>query len=109
MVWSDNVKKFFGIVKLILITCLCFGVVLFCAYSDTHYVRTGYIKHKYKNLYTFTDSKGHIWEFIDDSLLIPTDRPIEAEVKMFTNNTTDYIKDDIILDYKILSISENEN
>ena len=55
MVWSDNVKKFFNIVKVILITCLCFGVVLFCAYSDTHYIRTGYIKHKYKNIYTFID------------------------------------------------------
>lgn len=102
MVWSDRMNKVFIILKSILLGTVIFLVILFCAYSDTHYSRTGWIQTTgIKNEFEFIDITGHVWVFTDEELLIPTGTPIEATVKMFTNNTTDYIEDDIILDYEI--------
>lgn len=102
MVWSDTMNKVFIILKSILLATVIFLIILFCAYSDTHYSRTGWIQTTgIKNKFEFVDITGHVWVFIDEELLIPTGTPIEATVKMFTNNTTDYIEDDIILDYEI--------
>lgn len=87
---------------------LCISVLFICAYSDTHYTRTGFIKHTANpNLYIFTDTSGNDWEIINDAKFIPYNESAYASVKMFTNNTTDYIKDDIIVDIEILSTTEN--
>ena len=101
-------NKIFSVLKVILITGCIIGIVLFCAYSDTHYSRMGYIKStNTPYLYTFNDINGNIWEFTDYDIIIPSNTAIKSEARMFTNNTTDYIEDDIILKIKILSLFEN--
>lgn len=101
------IKKVLEIIKIIFMVGLVIGVILFCAYSDTHYSRTGFIKHsELPNLYTFIDSNGNVWEFVDEDIIIPYNTVVQATAKMFTNNTTDDITDDMILEIKIDSISE---
>lgn len=100
MVWSERVEKFFIVLKSVLLGTVIFLLILFCAYTDTHYKRTGWIQTTgIKNEFEFVDTRGNVWRFSDYDLIIPSGTPIEATVKMHTNNTTDYIKDDIILDY----------
>lgn len=100
MVWSERVEKFFIVLKSVLLGTVIFLLILFCAYTDTHYKRTGWIQTTgIKNEFEFVDTRGNVWRFSDYNLIIPSGTPIEATVKMHTNNTTDYIKDDIILDY----------
>jgi hypothetical protein len=100
MVWSERVEKFFIVLKGILFGTIIFLLILFCAYTDTHYTRTGWIQTTgIKGEFEFVDTRGNVWKFSDYDLIIPSGTPIEATVKMHTNNTTDYIKDDIILDY----------
>ena len=102
------IKKILEVVRVIFMISLMVGIILFCAYSDTHYSRTGFIKHAgLPNLYIFTDSNGNIWEFVDEDIIIPYNSVIQATAKMFTNNTTDDITDDIILEMKIDSLSKN--
>ena len=80
-------------------------VLLFLAYSETHYTRTGFVKKKPLSIdeYYFYDSKGNIWEFLADEKL---NSDMNIEVKMFNNCTMDNIKDDMIIDYQILSEPE---
>jgi hypothetical protein len=100
MVWSERVEKFFIVLKGVLLGTVIFLLILFCAYTDTHYTRTGWIQTTgIKNEFEFVDTRGNVWKFSDYDLIIPSETPIEVTVKMHTNNTTDYIKDDIILDY----------
>lgn len=100
MVLSERMEKVVIVLKGVVLGSLFLFVILFCAYSDTHYKRTGWIRTTgTEHVFEFTDSTGNVWEFEDEQLLIPSDRPIEVRVKMFTNNTTDYIKDDIIISY----------
>ena len=101
MVFSDNVKKAISIIKGVAICALILFGIFICCYSDTHYKRVGWVQTTgIKNEFEFVDSKGNIWLFTDDDLLIPSNVPVEAVVKMHTNGTTDYIKDDFILDYE---------
>lgn len=87
---------------------ICVAILFICAYSDTHYTRTGFIKHTAKpNLYIFTDTSGNDWEIINTDTFIPNNKSVYASVKMFTNNTTDYINDDIITNIEIISSNEN--
>lgn len=87
---------------------ICIAVLFFCAYSDTHYTRTGFIKHISKsNLYVFTDNTGNEWKIENSDMLIPYNSVAFASVKMFTNNTTDYIYDDMIVNIEIVSAVEN--
>ena len=102
-------KKNINIVKII------FGIALFVlamgyyGYTETHYNRMGFIKHTdTPNLYTFTDSTGNVWEFVDDEIIIPYNTVIKASVNMHTNGTIDDITDDEILKIEILSISKNK-
>ena len=63
------IKKILEVVRVIFMISLMVGIILFCAYSDTHYSRTGFIKHAgLPNLYIFTDSNGNIWEFVDEDI-----------------------------------------
>ena len=97
------------VLKGILVISLIVSGLFFCAYLDTHYDRAGFIKcTNTPNLYTFTDSNGHVWEFTDSNIMIPSNTAIKGTAKMFTNNTTEYIYDDIILEIKIDSISKNK-
>jgi len=84
------------------------SILFFCAYNDTHYTRIGYIKHTHQpNLYIFVDETKNEWEFTDSDLLIPYNTVVNVAVKMFTNNTTDYIYDDMIVDMEFMSANEN--
>lgn len=103
-------KKSVNIVKII------FGIALFVlamgyyGYTETHYQRTGFIKHtETPNLYTFVDSTGNVWEFVDDEMIIPYNTVIKASVKMHTKGTIDDITDDEILNIDILSVSNSKN
>ena len=103
------VNKFFEVVKVVLIVVVIFGILFYCAYSDTHYTRDGFIKcTNTPHLYTFTDTNGHVWEFTDDEIMIPCNVSVNGTAEMFTNNTTDFIQDDMILEIKIDSLSKNK-
>ena len=105
MVWSKEMERFFIITKSVMFCVLFLFIILLCAYSDTHYKRTGWIQTTSNNgVFEFVDSTGNIWEFADSELIIPFGKPIEATARMFTNNTTDFIKDDIILDYEFMNM-----
>ena len=89
-------------IRIILGVIVVASILFVLAYSETHYTRTGFVKRKAVTLndYYFYDSTGNVWEFETDEKL-NSDMIIEA--KMFTNCTTDNIKDDMIVDYQILS------
>ena len=56
MVWSDRMNKVFIILKSVLLGAIIFLIILFCAYSDTHYSRTGGIQTTgIKNEFEFVD------------------------------------------------------
>lgn len=93
------------IVKVVLGVVAFIGILLILAYSETHYVRTGFVKRKAVTLndYYFYDSTGNIWIFSTDEKL---DSEMTIEVKMFNNCTVDNITDDMVVDYKIISKPE---
>ena len=78
-----------------------FSYPVLCIFRHTLFKNRLDSNNRYQNEFEFVDTTGHVWVFTDEELLIPTGTPIEATIKMFTNNTTDYIEDDIILDYEI--------
>ena len=103
------IKKGLEVLKVVVIVAILVAIVLFCAYNETHYYRVGFIKHTdTPYLYTFTDSTGNMWEFVDYNLIIPYNTIVKASVQMYTNNTLSNITDDEILDIEILSISKNK-
>lgn len=86
--------------KIGLVFVAMLSILLLVAYSETHYVRTGFVKKKCMttNEYCFYDSTGNVWIFETEEKL---DSDMIVEVKMFNNNTMDNIKDDIIIDYQV--------
>ena len=97
-------KKEIAIVtfKIIFSIAIIISIMVLLAYSETHYTRTGFVKRKAVTLdeYYFYDSTGNVWLFETDEELNPY---MTIEVKMFNNNTMDNIKDDMIIDYQIIS------
>lgn len=91
--------------KVVLGVAIFIGILLILAYSETHYMRTGFVKRKAVTLndYYFYDATGNVWVFSTDEKL---NSDMAIEVKMFNNCTTDDITDDIIIDYQILSEPE---
>ena len=94
-------KIIFKIIKTIFVIGIMFFLLIILAYSETHYTRTGFVKRKAVtlNTYYFYDSTGNIWEFDTDENLNPD---MNIEVKIYNNCTIDDIKDDMIIDYKVL-------
>ena len=90
----------FKIVKTIIGIGIVFGILFFLSYSEHHYSRMGFCKNLGGGCYHFYDARGNVWEFYSDERINPEDI---IEVKMFSNYTLDNIKDDIIIDYQILS------
>ena len=88
--------------KIIFSIVIIISIMVLLAYSETHYTRTGFVKRKAVTLneYYFYDSTGNVWLFETDEELNPY---MTIEVKMFNNNTMDNIKDDMIIDYQIIS------
>lgn len=76
------------------------SVLLILGYLETHYTRLGTVEKKTGNNYYFYDSVGHVWEFTSDEKLTSG---MDVEVFMFNNCTEEYIYDDMIIDYKVLS------
>ena len=97
-------KKEIAIVtfKIIFSIVIIISIMVLLAYSETHYTRTGFVRRKAVTLneYYFYDSTGNVWLFETDEELNPY---MTIEVKMFNNNTMDNIKDDMIIDYQIIS------
>ena len=94
-------------VKTVFIISIVVSVLYFLAYNETHYTRTGFVKKKpvTVNEYYFYDSKGNEWIFTTDEEL---NSNMTIEVKMFNNCTTDYIYDDMIIDYQVISDPDSE-
>ena len=90
------------ITKALLVIIVIIGLLYFVGYSQTHYTRTGFVKKKAVTVdeYYFYDSRGNVWLFETDENL---NSDMTIEVKMFNNNTMDYIEDDIIIDYEVIS------
>lgn len=87
------------IIKTVLAITIILGVMVLLAYSETHYKRTGFVKHGNNNIYTFKDETGNMWDFYSDEI-IPENARIKAN--FFTNNTLDNIYDDMLTDYEII-------
>lgn len=93
--------KIIKVLKIGLVFVVMLSILLLLAYSETHYVRTGFVKKKCMttNEYSFYDSTGNVWLFETEEEL---NSNMIVEVKMFNNNTMDNIKDDIIIDYQVI-------
>ena len=93
------------IIKVTLVAIIIYGLLYFVGYTQTHYTRTGFVKKKCMTTdeYYFYDSKGNVWLFGTDENL---NSDMTIEVKMFNNNTMDYIEDDEIIDYQVISKPE---
>lgn len=93
-------KTILKFIKTIMILTFVILFLLMLGYFDTHYSREGFITPtKYKNEYLFKDTTDNEWIFFSDEYIEPHTK---AQVKMFNNCTTDYIKDDMIVNYTIL-------
>lgn len=94
------------IIKTICAIIMILGIMFILAYSETHYTRTGHIIKVEDNVYSFSDGTGNNWEFYSDTII-----PINAIVnaKFYTNNTIDNIKDDMLIDYEIISYDYEVN
>lgn len=79
---------------------ICVSLAMALAYSETHYTRIGTVEKQSENNYRFYDLVGNVWEFTADEELTSD---MDIEVLMFDNCTEEYIKDDMIIDYKVLS------
>ena len=86
------------ILKTVFISVLVVGLLYFIAYEETHYVKTGTVV-QHNGISTFTDHRGNQYDFYADEII-----PINAnvQVKFYTNNTIDNIKDDELIDYEII-------
>jgi hypothetical protein len=102
-------SKAFNIIKTVFITAVMVGLFLLFAYQQTHYVRVGHVvctrQFAINYYYTFTDSTGNGYEFISTEQIDPN---AVVKVIMFDNCTEENIKDDMIIDYKVISKNEKE-
>lgn len=82
---------------------ICASLTMALAYSETHYTKIGTVEKQSENNYYFYDLVGNVWEFTSDEELTSD---MYIEVFMFDNCTEEYIDDDMIIDYKVLSGNE---
>lgn len=99
----------FKVFKTIIISCIVVGMFLILAYEQTHYVRTGHAvfdrSFSVDNYYVFFDATGYEYEFVTTDYISADD---VVMVKMFNNCTEEDVTDDMVIDYKIITVSENE-
>jgi len=97
------------IVKGIIITALVIGFILVFAYQQTHYKRIGHVvlvrQYSVNNKYAFTDSTGNEYDFWTTDAISPYDTVV---VTMFNNCTEEDVEDDMLIDYEVIPVSENE-
>lgn len=91
-----SIKKFFDYLLTIVLIC---GLALFCSYISCHYTRKGIVTAREGNMVIITDTVGHEWEIVEDSLNIND----IVKMRMNTNGTDSIITDDIIENYKKIS------
>ena len=86
------------IVKGIVATVIVVGLLYFVSYNETHYTKTGTVT-QHNGISTFKDHRGNQYDFYSDEII-----PVNAnvQVRFYTNNTIDNIKDDELIDYKII-------
>lgn len=99
-------RKFFksGGFKATLLGLTFLGVLFLASWNDNHYTRTGKIYKVSPFRYKVIDITDHVWSF-DANDIVADGTPIE--MIMDTNGTPTYIYDDKIIDYKIISDSED--
>jgi hypothetical protein len=91
-------EKTIIIFKSVLIMVLLVGLMYFVAYNETHYSKTGTVT-QHNGISTFKDHHGNEYDFYADEII-----PVNAnvQVRFYTNNTIDNIKDDELIDYDII-------
>lgn len=102
--------KYINMIKTIIITLVMIGLFALFGYQQTHYVRVGhatFVKQMgVENLYSFTDSTGQAYNFITTDIISPYDT---IKANMYNNKTEEDIKDDMLVNYKIVSDFKTEN
>lgn len=100
-----NLERTIIILKSVFVTMLIIGLLFFVAYNETHYSKTGTVT-QCDGISTFKDHHGNQYDFYADEII-----PINAnvQVKFYTNNTLDNIKDDELIDYKIIGYVDEVN
>lgn len=93
------------IFKSIFITVLLVGLMYFVAYNETHYSKTGTVTQQ-NGISTFKDHHGNEYDFYADEI-IPANANVQ--VRFYTNNTLDNIKDDELIDYEIIGYVDKVN
>lgn len=91
-------EKIIIVLKSIFITILVVGLIYFVAYNETHYSKTGTVIQK-NGISTFKDHHGNEYDFYTDEI-IPANANVQ--VRFYTNNTLDNIRDDELIDYEII-------
>lgn len=91
--------------KTIFVTVLVVGLIYFVAYNETHYSKTGTVIQQ-NGVSIFTDHHGNKYGFYSDEV-IPANANVQ--VRFYTNNTLNNIKDDEIIDYDIIGYVDKIN
>lgn len=93
------------IIKTTFAIALVTGLMFLLAYSETHYSKTGTVIQR-NGISTFSDHYGNMYDFYTDEII-----PINAnvQVKFYTNNTLDNIKDDELIGYEIIGYVDEIN
>lgn len=86
------------IIKTIFATVIVIGLLFFVAYNETHYSKTGTVTQQ-NGISTFKDHRGNEYDFYSDEI-IPANANVQ--VQFYTNNTIENIKDDEVIDYKVI-------
>ena len=100
-----NLERVIIILKSVFVTMLIIGLLFFVAYNETHYSKTGTVIQR-DGVSTFKDHYGNQYDFYTDDII-----PINAnvQVKFYTNNTLDNIRDDELIDYKVIGYVDEVN
>lgn len=100
-----NLERTIIILKSVFVTMLVVGLLFFVAYNETHYSKTGTVTQR-DGTSTFKDHHGNQYDFYTDEII-----PVNAnvQVKFYTNNTLNNIKDDELIDYKIIGCVDEVN
>lgn len=101
---KNKIKRIREILTTIGILGIIIGGYVFVCYNDTHYTRTGKIHRVDSFCYRLTDTTGHSFDFYTNDILKD-----ETTITALFNNkgSVSYIYDDEIIDYKIVSDSED--
>lgn len=99
MMTSNTTKKITNTIIIIMITIAMIGLVYIASYYDTHYNRQATVTKIEGYEITVIDDCGFVWKFEGNDFTIDE----RVTLKMFNNCTDNIIKDDEIIDVKVLT------